>query len=99
MIKPRWLSTHLAVLFLASSLSSRAHAGLMTSRSWEVAGTQANEDLGQGIVTCDLNHDGHKDLILGVFAYDGSATDTGKVFVYLGTASGPSTAVAWTAEG
>ncbi len=87
-------------LVLGSFLPSRSLAGLMTSHSWEITGTQASEFLASGaLTTCDLNHDGHRDVIVGADSFDGAAADTGKVWVYLGTATGPSTTASWTAEG
>lgn len=90
------LSLTLALVFL---VPSAVRAGLMTAHSWEVTGTQANGALGNsGNTACDLDGDGHPDVIVGASVYDTSATDAGKVFVYMGTSSGPSTTAAWTAE-
>src|SRR5215471_7123962 len=93
-------SVSVSILVVCSLVSFRAHAGLMTSHSWEVTGTQANENFGNdAIVTCDVNHDGYPDVIVSADAFDGAATHTGKVFVYLGTPTGPSTTLSWSAEG
>jgi len=46
----------------------------------------------------DVNGDGYADAIVGAWAYDNGESDEGQAFVYLGSAAGPSTTAAWTAE-
>jgi len=47
----------------------------------------------------DVNGDGYDDLIVGAPGYTNGQASEGRAFVYHGTASGVSTAVAWSAEG
>ena len=48
----------------------------------------------------DVNGDGYPDVVVGAPLYDGAAgADSGKAFVYLGSAEGPSLAPGWSAEG
>jgi len=83
-----------AFLFLGSAegLSSAP------SRVWQ--GNQAGSRFGASVNGArDVNSDGHADVIIGAPGFDGGVTDEGAAFLYLGTASGPSLASAWAAEG
>lgn len=46
----------------------------------------------------DVNNDGFDDVIVGAPHYDNGDTDEGRVYVYHGTASGPSTSANWVRE-
>jgi hypothetical protein len=67
---------------------------------WKVQGNQNFAHLGWSSGTAgDVNGDGFDDVIVGAYGYDDGQTDEGEVFVYLGSASGPSTTPDWTAQG
>jgi hypothetical protein len=73
-------------------------SGLSTTAAWTAETNQSGAVLvafGAG----DVNGDGFADIILGSRAYDAGQTNEGKVFLYLGSASGPGSAPIWTAEG
>src|SRR5204863_525256 len=46
----------------------------------------------------DVNGDGYGDIIVGANLYDNGQSDEGAVFVYLGSAAGPSQVANWMAE-
>ncbi len=74
--------------------------GLPRFASWSVAGGQAGARLGGMVATAgDVNGDGYSDLIFGARNFDNGQTDEGRVYVYIGTSSGPSTTADWTVEG
>ncbi|MCI0345454.1 MAG: FG-GAP-like repeat-containing protein, partial [Chloroflexi bacterium] len=82
-----------AYLYLGSS------TGLATTPAWTVSANQSSY-LGFSVGTAgDVNGDGYSDVLVGAYAHDNGATDEGAAFLYLGSASGPSTTAAWTAEG
>ena len=47
----------------------------------------------------DVNGDGYGDIVVGAQHYDDDQTDEGRVFVYLGSASGPEATASWTVDG
>lgn len=64
-------------------------AGLDTSPSWIMEGNQANAFFGASVSTAgDVNKDGYADVVVGASYYDEGETNEGKIFVYLGSASG-----------
>jgi len=70
---------------------------LATSASWTAAGETTNNNFGYSVATAgDVNGDGYSDVIVGAYR---NASNTGKVYVYLGGASGLSTSASWTAAG
>ena len=73
----------------------------MVTPSWVVIGDQYNESFGISVAgTGDVNGDGYADLIIGAPQFDsGFVFDQGRAFVYLGSATGPSSTPAWTADG
>ncbi len=48
---------------------------------------------------CDVNGDGYSDIIAGAAYYSNGNPNEGAAFVYNGSASGPGTSAAWSAEG
>ena len=73
-----------------------------TTPDWSTDSDQASASLGSAVAPAgDFNGDGYADLIIGAYLYDnGSYTDDGSAFVWLGSASGLSTSGAdWTATG
>ena len=67
---------------------------------WAVTGDQAEARIGDAVATAgDVNGDGYADVIVGASEYWGDQAEEGKVFVYYGSASGPSATFDWSAEG
>ena len=74
-------------------------AGLGTNPAWSAESNQAGSRFGLGVATAgDVNGDGFADLIIGAYTYDNGQTDEGRAYVYLGSAQGPGSVAAWTAE-
>jgi len=56
-------------------------------------------NFGDSVATAgDVNGDGYSDLIIGAPKYDNGETDEGRVYVYLGSASGPESSSSWQYE-
>jgi hypothetical protein len=73
--------------------------GLKKEYSWITEGQQANAFFGTSVSSAgDVNKDGYADIIIGSHFYDNGETNEGKVFVYLGSASGLAKEPVWTAE-
>jgi MYXO-CTERM domain-containing protein len=74
-------------------------SGLSTAPAWTAESDQVNALFGRSVASAgDVNGDGYGDVIVGAYQFDNGQTDEGRAFVYLGSASGLSTAPAWTAE-
>lgn len=72
---------------------------LSTSLNWNAEGNQAGASYGWKVASAgDINGDGYSDAIVGAPGFDGAYSDTGKIFVYHGSASGLATSPNWTAE-
>jgi len=70
-----------------------------TSPDWTAEGNQAGALFGSVVAGAgDIDGDGHADLLIGSPAYDNGQLDEGRVFVYFGSALGPSLTPDWTAE-
>jgi hypothetical protein len=68
--------------------------------SWIGEANQANAYLGTSVAFAgDVNGDGLSDLIAGAPNYDLGETDEGRALLFHGTATGPSAAPVWAAEG
>ena len=66
---------------------------------WTAEGNQSGAWFGRRAETAgDVNGDGYDDIIVGVQLYDNGQTNEGRAYVYLGAATGLSTAPAWTME-
>jgi len=72
---------------------------LVTTPAWQQDGGQADARFGGFVATADVNGDGFADAIVGAPYFDTGAVDAGRVFVYHGSASGPSAVADWTADG
>jgi len=72
-------------------------SGLATTPAWTADGTQPGARFGTSVASAgDVNGDGYSDVIVGAPLYDNGL---GRVFLYLGSASGLATSPAWSAEG
>ncbi|MCX6546028.1 MAG: FG-GAP-like repeat-containing protein [Acidobacteria bacterium] len=72
-------------------------SGLATTTATTLTGESAGINFGFSVATAgDVNGDSYADLVVGAYGY---ATNTGKVYVYLGGASGLSTTASTTVLG
>lgn len=82
-----------AYLFLGNSSGS-----LTSSTTW--SGEESNAHFGRSLASAgDVNSDGFADIIIGAWFQNGTASDAGKAYVYLGSSSGISTSASWTSSG
>ncbi len=73
--------------------------GLQTTAAWTAESDQAGARFGYAVANAgDVNGDGYGDVIIGAYKYDNGQNDEGRVYVYLGSASGLGTTAAWTME-
>ena len=74
--------------------------GLSTTPAWSAGKAQAQAQYGWSASTAgDVNGDGYADVIVGARKYDSGQTDEGCVYVYYGSADGPSASEDWWAQG
>ncbi|MEJ2367990.1 MAG: FG-GAP-like repeat-containing protein, partial [Acidobacteriota bacterium] len=72
-------------------------SGLAASPAWTMGGQGGGDNFGFTVATAgDVNGDGYADVIIGA---PHNAGNTGKAYLYLGGASGPSASPDWTAAG
>ena len=73
---------------------------LSVTPAWTMVGTHFNEQLGYSAASAgDVNGDGYADTIVGAIGSRcGEVPSSGCAFLYLGSASGPSTTPDWTAH-
>ena len=72
---------------------------LLTTVGWTEGSDQASAGFGGAIAPAgDINGDGFGDVLVGAASYDNPESNEGRVYLYLGSASGPGTTAAWTAE-
>ncbi len=75
-------------------------SGLATTPAWTVEGNRADAQLGLAAGTAgDVNGDGYSDVVVGAPYYTNDQNQEGKVWVYLGSATGLASTPAWTKEG
>lgn len=73
---------------------------LASDPSWNDEGDRAGVLFGWAVAGVgDLNLDGFDDVLVGARNFDSNGADSGKVFVYLGTADGLNFNPFWTADG
>ena len=71
--------------------------GLKSADSWSYTGGQAFAHFGWSLAGGgDLNQDGYSDFAIGAPDYDYDSEDDGRVYVWYGSASGPSSGADWT---
>jgi hypothetical protein len=71
---------------------------LTTSPMWTAGGYQANSNFGFSVGTAgDVNGDGYADVVVGAPNFDDGVTDSGRAFVYHGSATGLNASYSWTA--
>jgi hypothetical protein len=74
--------------------------GLAASPSWTAGGDQIGDNFGVSVAAAgDVNGDGYGDVIVGAHGYDGGASNTGRMYLYLGSAAGLAASPSWTADG
>ena len=76
--------------------------GLSTTADWFADGEQAVALFGSAIAAAgDVNADGFDDIVIGSFSYDDpvSGAQVGRVYLYLGSATGPGATPDWIATG
>ena len=74
-------------------------SGLSLSVNHTLEVNQVNAGFGQSVSTAgDVNGDGYSDVIVGAQNFDNGESNEGKVFVYFGSSTGPSSSFSWTAE-
>ncbi|MFC1572242.1 FG-GAP-like repeat-containing protein [Candidatus Eisenbacteria bacterium] len=81
-------------LYLGSPAGSEAVPGWITYGD-QFAAFYGTDCEGAG----DVNGDGYSDVIVGAQGYDNGETTEGKVYLYHGSSTGPTTTPDWTAEG
>jgi hypothetical protein len=75
-------------------------SGLSASHNWSMESNQANAFFGVSVSSAgDVNKDGYADVIIGSSYYDNGETNEGRIFIYLGSASGLSKTPYFSAEG
>ncbi len=74
-------------------------AGLAATPAWTTQSNSIGANLGWSLASAgDVNGDGYSDVLVGLPHYDAGQVDEGVAFLFLGTATGPGTGVAWSAQ-
>ncbi len=82
-----------------ASVYHGSSSGLAPAPGWTADGAQTNSFFGISVGTAgDVNGDGYADAIVGATGYDAGQSNEGRAYVYHGSAAGPATTPAWTAE-
>ena len=83
-----------AFLYLGSA------TGLSSTPAWTAEDDKSGAYFGAAVASAgDVNGDGYGDVLVGAQSYPGNATNRGRAYLYLGSASGLSATPAWTAQG
>jgi FG-GAP repeat len=73
--------------------------GLSITPAWTAESDQASASFGHAVATAgDSNNDGFGDVVVGAPFFDNGEEDEGRVFLYYGSASGPSATPDWIDE-
>ena len=82
-----------AFLYLGSA------GGITTTPAWTAESNQAFANFGGTVAGAgDVNGDGYSDVLVAAQGYSNGQSNEGRCYLYLGSASGLSSAPAWTAE-
>ena len=82
------------------SASGLGDDGTPDNADWSDMGDDEGGQFGSCARTAgDLDRDGYDDIVVGAPNHSGDQADEGRVYVYLGSASGPGSAPYWTVEG
>jgi len=73
--------------------------GVETTARWVGEANQQGAFYAGSLGSADINGDGYADLLVGANRYDNGEEDEGRVFLYLGSATGIRPVPVWTAEG
>lgn len=74
--------------------------GLITTPVWMASGGQASSGFGAAVAPAGcVNDDPFPDILVGAYLYRDDQPAEGRVFLYAGGPSGPSTSPSWTADG
>jgi hypothetical protein len=74
--------------------------GLDTSTPWQWESGQAYARLGTSVAGAgDVDGDGYEDFLVSSTTYSFNYTEEGRVWLFLGTATGPSSSPAWSVDG
>lgn len=73
--------------------------GIQTLPMWQFENNVIDSVVGESVASAgDVNNDGFDDVIVGGFRYSNPDTREGVAYLFLGSASGPSTTPAWKSE-
>ncbi|MEW5986174.1 MAG: FG-GAP-like repeat-containing protein [Chloroflexota bacterium] len=73
--------------------------GLSLFPDWSAVSDQATSEFGRSVSAAgDVNGDGYSDVVVGAPLFDNGQADEGQVFVYYGSATGPSATADWTED-
>jgi hypothetical protein len=73
--------------------------GLSMTPNWTAENNQAESIFGYRVATAgDINGDGYSDVLINAVGYDNGETNEGRVYAYLGSATGLSANPVWIAE-
>lgn len=71
-----------------------------TTADWQAEGDLSDAGFGSSVATAgDVNGDGFGDILIGAPNYDGVEPNTGRAYLFEGSASGPEEDPAWHVEG
>ena len=74
--------------------------GPIAAVGWTKVSAQDSALFGWSVASAgDVNGDGYSDLLVGAPQYDGGLADEGRLFLFNGATSGPSSTPTWTADG
>ncbi len=73
---------------------------LLTSPDWSAEGTSPEGYFGYSVgMAGDVNGDGYSDIIISAPDFDGGLGDQGRVYLFYGSSSGPSSSADWDLQG